>query len=279
MIFMLVFQVISSLFTDALLLGVLFTRLSRGGKRGESFTYSDRAIIAEHGGEQYLLFQVFDKRRDALVEASIRCFCYIHHDFGGRSFPHHRAMKLAQPDPDDGGVLLCCSPTLVAHRLGPSSPIFAAAALEGFSRGDGKPLDVSKLEAALSRLSHFEIVVEVNGVENVTNAQVQSRWSFLASEIDSDEVEGPDWETPCVTIQGGLAHVHRTSVALWRNALNPGDVSLLSASGPFAFPHASSNDSGRVSVKGQLACALAFQLPAAASCEQHEPAFSGPFHP
>jgi hypothetical protein len=246
MILALFTQAFLALVGDAVLIGVLFARMSRGTKRAASVVFSERAIIVEHKNEYFLLFQVFDKRRDALVEANIRVFCYIHHGVAGRRFPYNRAMKLAHPNQHEGGVLLMCSPTLVLHKLAPSSPLVAAASLAGYSAKEDGRLDPSRLVEALRSLAHFEIVVEVNGVENITTSQVQARWSFIAEEVSTQD-NGGCWEMPDVTIDEGLAQVHRTAVAHWRTT--------------DATHENSAVDLGTFGSASPLACALAFHVP------------------
>jgi potassium inwardly-rectifying channel subfamily J len=240
MIVALYLQTFIALLSDAVLIGLLFARMSRGTNRAVSVVFSEKAIIVKHCDEHYLIFQVFDKRRDALVEANIRLFCYVHHELNGRRFPYNRACRLTHPNPDDGAVLLTYTSTMVIHKLSESSPIVSAAKLAGYSRDVHDAFDPEGLLEALRALAHFEIIVEVNGVENVTTAQVQARWSFLIGEIEYDEDEDMCWETPDVHVSDGKAQVHRTAVANWHNRSHHEEL---------------------VATVGQLAHAMAFHVP------------------
>jgi hypothetical protein len=158
---------------------------------------------------------------------------------------------LIHPNPDDGSVLIPYTSTLVIHKLSKTSPIVSAANL-----ADAKDptyanglLDATKLLDALVNLEHFEIIVDVTGVENVTTAQVQARWSFTLEEIELAEGGKTVWETPivhltkctnCLGDTNWLAQVHQKAVANFGN-FNCSDQHNLSP--------------------GQLARAVAFHLP------------------
>merc|ERR1712061_300255 len=83
---------------------------------------------------------------------------------------------------------------------------------------------------ALVGLQHVEIIVEVNGIEGTSSAQVQARWSFVLEEIkamgdSADVCAGTQHETlntglfesPSVEIIRGCAHVQRSAVVSWKN--------------------------------------------------------------
>merc|ERR1712039_347628 len=95
--------------------------------------------------------------------------------------PYYRSLKLAHPHLDDGGILMLCSPTTVVHKLDASSPIIASAALD--RQKEGAFADAEEILAALRSLSHFEVVVDVNGIEGTSSSQVQARWSYVLEEI------------------------------------------------------------------------------------------------
>jgi len=162
-----------------------------------------------------LIFQVLDQHRHSIVEANIRVFCYVHDRGDGNAHPYYRALKLVHPHPDDGGVLMLFSPTLIVHRIDSDSPLISAANL----MGNNICLDECGLHHLLStlyQLEHFEIVVEVNGTEVVLTAQVQVRWSYVLEEI---EVLEPTTmvATPTVCFVHGRAHVNYKALADWDN--------------------------------------------------------------
>lgn len=74
---------------NALLIGILFCRISRGTKRSSSIAFTDRAVIREIKGKFYFMFQVCELRKHQLTEAHVRCYAII--SPGGR-----------EPDDDAG---------------------------------------------------------------------------------------------------------------------------------------------------------------------------------
>lgn len=214
-------QVLTSLIGDSVLAGVVLAKVTSGLTRKASMVYSETALLVEHEGELCLVFQLFDPRRDLLVDANVRAFVYVHRRVDDLLFPHHRALKLDHPSPDDGSALMLCAPTLAIHRLTEASPIMAAAtmALSAQDEAQGelhaiKAFSPSELLTTLESLAHFEIVVEVNGIEGVTTSQVQARWSYVLDEI----VEADDHEMPSSQlIDGKRSYVERTAVQTWKN--------------------------------------------------------------
>ena len=60
---------------DAVLLGVIFNRMSRGSPRAKTILFSDRAVVRKIRGRYHLMFQVCEMRKHALVEAHVRMYC------------------------------------------------------------------------------------------------------------------------------------------------------------------------------------------------------------
>ncbi|CAK9058023.1 G protein-activated inward rectifier potassium channel 2 (GIRK-2) (Potassium channel, partial [Durusdinium trenchii] len=60
---------------NAIMIGLMFCRLSRGTSRAASLIFTDKAVIREmDDGKFYFMFQVCEQRKHQLVEAKVRCY-------------------------------------------------------------------------------------------------------------------------------------------------------------------------------------------------------------
>eukprot|EP00435_Cladocopium_sp_Y103_P067477 s41_g30.t1 len=59
---------------NAIMIGLMFCRLSRGTSRAASLIFTDKAVIREIGGKFFFMIQVCEQRKHQLVEAKIRCY-------------------------------------------------------------------------------------------------------------------------------------------------------------------------------------------------------------
>ncbi len=144
---------------DAVVIGLIFTRIVRGSTRASTIVFSDKAIIREIKGKFYFSFQVVEMRKHQLIEAHVRCYA-INHNFrlnnfkkysvdssnssmedeesprmnfkNNRDFPDQTSpnlffqstyMRLTQPDDDLGGHLFLSLPSNVIHHIDTSSPL------------------------------------------------------------------------------------------------------------------------------------------------------------
>eukprot|EP00392_Amoebophrya_sp_AT5.2_P004015 g4020.t1 len=100
-------------------------------RRAATVVFTDKAIIKMIDGEPHFVFQVAEIRKQSLLEAHIRCYCFKHCDVinpltGQKSksrvlqqFP----MRLQSPDDELGGMLFLATPLLVVHRIDEWSPL------------------------------------------------------------------------------------------------------------------------------------------------------------
>jgi len=71
-------QVCSAITFDAVAIGLLFQRISRGHKRGKTILFSDKAVIRRVKGVPYLMFRVGELRKHQLLQSSVRAYCIRH---------------------------------------------------------------------------------------------------------------------------------------------------------------------------------------------------------
>ncbi|KAF4666693.1 G protein-activated inward rectifier potassium channel 2 [Perkinsus olseni] len=106
---------------NASIIGLLYTRLSRGGKRAETILFSDKAVIRTGSdGRPYFMFQIVEMRKHQLIEAHVRCYFFSHR---GRYRFVGEYMRLNRPNDELGASVLLAMPTLVIHSIDRYSPL------------------------------------------------------------------------------------------------------------------------------------------------------------
>lgn len=68
-------QVCTAITFDAVAVGLLFQRMSRGQKRGKTVLFSNTAVVKRVRGRLYLQFRIAELRSHQLLEASVRAYC------------------------------------------------------------------------------------------------------------------------------------------------------------------------------------------------------------
>ena len=71
-------QVCTAIVFDAVAVGLIFHRISRGAKRSRTILFSDMAVVRRVGGIPYLMFRLGERRQYHLIEATVRCYCVRH---------------------------------------------------------------------------------------------------------------------------------------------------------------------------------------------------------
>eukprot|EP01147_Barroeca_monosierra_P002434 gene2434-5374_t len=131
-------QTLVGLFVDALFIGVIFARISRGNNRAYTIVFSNKAIIREINGK------VCDMKKHSLVEAHVRMYT-IRHKLASQIRKHRtvstselsraqstptntvwfqtHAMRLTHPNDELGSMLLLSLPDQVIHHIDAWSPL------------------------------------------------------------------------------------------------------------------------------------------------------------
>lgn len=71
-------QICVKIITDAIIIGVIYCRISRPNKRAATIVFSCNAIIKRIQNRLYFTFRVCELRKHQLVEAHIRCYAIRH---------------------------------------------------------------------------------------------------------------------------------------------------------------------------------------------------------
>ena len=169
---------------DALLLGLVFAKISRPGKRATTIIFSENCVITLRDGKMCLTFQVGDLHKRQLLEAHVRLYLFRSIcTEEGRMIPFYQeSLKVghdhrkydADISPDR---LFLIFPITVIHIIDETSPFY----------------DMSQRELDKS---DWELVPVLEGVVETTGSTVQARTSFLGDEImwvqDFVDIVDPD---------------------------------------------------------------------------------------
>lgn len=114
------------LVSDALTVGVIYSRLARPTTRASTVIFSNHAVIRRIRGRLFLMFQLCELRKHQLNEAHVRLYCIRQErepgEAAGSSF-QTCAMRVNRPNDETGAMLLLCLPQVVVHELDACSPL------------------------------------------------------------------------------------------------------------------------------------------------------------
>jgi len=140
------------LVSDALTVGVIYSRLARPTTRASTVLFSNHAVIRRIRGKLYLMFQLCELRKHQLNEAHVRLYSVRKHrdpTSRGQSPQQHLhiqtcSMRLTHPNDETGGMLLLCLPQIVVHEIDACSPLmppplWAATSSNGLSQSNTAP--------------------------------------------------------------------------------------------------------------------------------------------
>jgi len=141
-------QTICGLVLNGVLVGALYTKITRAKRRSVRILFSDKAIIRKINDKYFFVFQVLDKSTsatssDQVVEAHVRCYAIRHLLKERPVYFQQCAMRLSSPNDELGAMLMMALPTQVVHRVDRWSPL---APPDGFfKRGPFQELDDERI--------------------------------------------------------------------------------------------------------------------------------------
>lgn len=130
-IFVLCSQICSKLILDAIIIGVIFCRLSRPNSRAATILFSRCAVIQRIDNKLCLLFRVCELRKHQLVDAHIRLYAVKLHKNssvpidGEMDYRYFQVypMRIHHPSDNFGSMLLLSLPQYVVHVINEDSPL------------------------------------------------------------------------------------------------------------------------------------------------------------
>ena len=162
-IVLLVIQCIIGLLIDALLLGLIFSKITRPRNRRKTILFSDRAVIYTRDRQKVLEFRIADIRLSQLVEAHVRLQLYWNRKSqDGREELQMFDLNVGYDTGRDRIFLL--TPVSIIHPITESSPLFSLTK-----------------ENLLSQ--DLEIVVILEAIVEATGLTAQALWSYTQQEI------------------------------------------------------------------------------------------------
>jgi Inward rectifier potassium channel transmembrane domain/Inward rectifier potassium channel C-terminal domain len=216
-------QLCCAISLDAVAIGVLFQRISRGQKRAKTIVFSNNAVIQRVAGVPYLMFRLGELRRQhQLIEASVRAYCIRHErqpmePVDGTANPNlservaietthcvTQPLKFVHEELSDH--ILMSLPQVLVHRMDGISPLRPRQS-EWYDKNGirhGYPWVTQRLGSPNAQgtatwaeewaeTKRFladtaaEIVVLVEGTDDLTGSAIQTRHSYTVNDIRWDE--------------------------------------------------------------------------------------------
>lgn len=197
-------QVCSAITFDAVAIGLLFQRISRGHKRSKTVLLSDKAVIRRVRGVPYLMFRVGELRRHQLLEATVRAYCIRHERYAvdatadgppesTRIETVHYVTKPVQLVFEEvGSHILMSLPQVIAHRMDDESPLVPPSSqwYDGSGRlhrpENGQSYSLDEMQDFLEDRD-AEIVVLLEGIDELTGSASQTRHSYATVDLAWNE--------------------------------------------------------------------------------------------
>ena len=155
-------QCLVGLMLDGILLGLLFTKITRPRSRRKTILFSEKAVIFEEEGKRYLEFRVGNLRTSQIAEAHIRLVLYWYRQVDGEYEFRQHDLNCGYDTGIDRVMLL--TPVIVRHEIDENSPLWDI------------PSNILSEE-------DLELVVVLEGIVEATSLTVQALWSYTAEEI------------------------------------------------------------------------------------------------
>jgi len=182
------FQVCCSIVFDAIAIGLIFQRISRGNKRAKTIVFSDKATIRCVRGVPCLYFRICELCHRDLVEASVKAYCVMH---DRQQLSSHRRTRNFVTRPlklgMDGFVarILMNIPQVVAHQMDGTSPLRPPNEWINSSGKIVRCRDMTITEAVREFAGDrdLEIIVVAEGTDESTGTVIQTRHSYTYNDM------------------------------------------------------------------------------------------------
>ncbi|GAB0097975.1 G protein-activated inward rectifier potassium channel 3 [Sergentomyia squamirostris] len=164
-IFLMCFQSIFGVITQAFFTGVAFAKMAHKGNRSQTFMFSKFAVISQREGTLCLMFRVAEIRKSRITNASIKArLMRTRTSEEGEKLIHFQEDLSIQIDRGSESDVFMLWPVVVIHRIDSTSPLYGLS-----------PDTLMK--------EQFEIVLFLEATIESTGLPTQSRTSYLNSEI------------------------------------------------------------------------------------------------
>lgn len=163
-IFLMCIQSISGVMIQALMVGVVFAKMSRPKQRTQTLLFSKQAVICQRDGELCLMFRVGDMRKSHIIGATVRAqLIRSRTTKEGEILPHNQQELIVGAE-GQAENLFFIWPCTVVHRIDSKSPFY-------------------NMSAEDMLIERFELVVILEGTIESTGQTTQARSSYLPQEV------------------------------------------------------------------------------------------------
>lgn len=167
-IIVLILQASLSCLTDAVIMGLIFTKVARPGKRQSTILFSEKAVINKKDDKYCLMFKIADVRKRQLAECHVRLHLFRkYRTLEGQVLSQHDQLRVGMDwynIRDDSDRVFLMKPCNIVHVIDRKSPFYH--------------MSKDKYLA-----SDWELVVILEGIVEATGCTLQTRTSYLPSEV------------------------------------------------------------------------------------------------
>lgn len=163
-------QCLLGILLDAVMMGVIFTKIARPRERGKTVIFSEKAVISLNHQDKcfYLMWRIGDIRKSHILEAHIRASLYHKEEYWA-SATDKDDISVRCEDLDVGydtgqDRLFLLLPVMLRHRIDAKSPLYAMS-----------PEDLQS--------AHIEVVINLEGTMEATGMITQKLVSYVPDEI------------------------------------------------------------------------------------------------
>ena len=208
-------QILNGIAFDAVAIGLLFQRMSRGQKRGRTIIFSHQAVIQRVQGQYYFMVRIGELRSRHIVDARVRVYCIRHERYPTHGIvvndestivPIHSFHFITRHVPllcEDSSLLMSL-PHVLIHKMDWKSPLVPPIPewydMQGMKHTTLQPnfennrLTHNNEHYTRERENIFEflqdreaeIVVLLEGTDEVSGTAVQARHSYRWDDVKFD---------------------------------------------------------------------------------------------
>lgn len=210
-------QVFTAVTFDAVSVGLIFQRFSRGHKRSKTILVSSDSTVMRVQGDVYWMFRVAELRKHALLQTSVRAFLVYtdrRRSHGSIETTHCVTKPLRLQHEQFHGSILMSLPQILCHKVDQESPLRppnhwldAQGSLHLIPATEDFSADMETLQLYWSD-RNVELIVTVEGTDELTGALIQARHSFTIQ----DDIKFHRRFAPCVDADATInfARFHET---------------------------------------------------------------------
>ncbi|GAX25930.1 potassium inwardly-rectifying channel subfamily J member 8 [Fistulifera solaris] len=183
-------QVWTALLFDAVAIGLIFQRLSRGHKRGKTVWFSRVACIRRVQDQWYLYIRLAEGRRHPLIQTQVRGYCVRHERYRETASPNHTLQTthfVTRPVRWLESHVWMRLPQVLVHALDATSPLVPPK--DGWYDAQGHWRSTSDSTTFNESLQEYwqdrqlEVIVLLEGIDALTGSMSQTQHSYTLENI------------------------------------------------------------------------------------------------